>query len=103
MVAMGFALAGAGAIAFVESTRFPPAPAASAGTKEWGTQRTRPPPAAESAPVVDDDVGSASASAEASGEVPFDDLDEPVVDVEVHGSASAPSASSDPWPEEGSR
>ncbi len=84
MVGLGVALGAAGAVAFIESSRYPPAPPAEAGAHEWGTPRPRPEKPAASAPV------------EATGEVPTDDKDEPLIEVEIShsGTASAGSAES---------
>lgn len=84
MVGVGLALGAAGAVAFVESSRYPPAPPVEAGAHEWGTPRPRPEKPAASAPV------------ETEGEIPTDEQDEPLIEVEIShsGSASAGSAAS---------
>ncbi len=80
MIGIGIALGAAGAIAFVESTRYAPAPPAEAGAHEWGT-----PASARS------EIGSGSAAYSAtSAELPDLELEEPVIDVEIRGSSSHP-------------
>jgi hypothetical protein len=84
MVGVGIAIGAAGAVAFLESSRYPPAPSVEAGAHEWGTPRPRPEKPAASAPV------------ETEGEIPTDEQDEPLIEVEIShsGSASAGSAAS---------
>ncbi len=84
MVGVGIAIGAAGAVAFIESSRYPPVPSVEAGAQEWGTPRPRP------------EKPAASAAVEATGEIPTDDQDEPLIEVEIShsGSASAGSAAS---------
>jgi hypothetical protein len=82
MVGVGIAVGAAGTVAFLESSRYPPAPPVEAGAHEWGTPRPRP------------EKPAASDPGEATGEIPSDDQDEPLIEVEIShsGSASAGSA-----------
>lgn len=94
MFGLGVALGAAGVVAFVETSRYGPAPPAEEGANEWATPNPRPPKSA-----------TAAASGATSGEevdLELDDpsldgeLDEPIIDVEIKGSASSsasPSAS----------
>jgi len=81
MIGMGIAMGVAGAVAYLESSRFPPAPPAESGAREWGTARTRPPKT--SAPEVSDEVEDSVA----------DETSEPVIDVEISHSGRAPADS----------
>lgn len=74
MMGAGVALCAAGLIAYVESSRYGPAPPAEEGANEWATPRPRPPK-------------SASASATAS-DTTEPHPEDPVIDVSIRGSAS---------------
>jgi hypothetical protein len=73
MIGLGVALGAAGGVAFVESNRYGPAPPAEVGANEWATPNPKPPK---------------SAAVPASDEIDFE-LDEPLIDIEIRGSASA--------------
>lgn len=81
MIGIGIAVGAAGAVAYLESSRFPPAPPAESGAREWGTARTRPPKT--SAPEVLDEVEDSV----------VEETSEPVIDVEISHSGRAPADS----------
>jgi len=85
MLGLGVALGAAGVIAYVETSRYGPAPPAEEGANEWATPNPRPPKSA-----------SAAVSSDTSGEAVDLELEEPIIDVEINGSASAASAASSP-------
>ena len=78
MIGLGAAFCAAGVIAYVETSRFGPAPPAEAGANEWATPRPRPSKSASASSAV-------SAMAAESYEL---DLDDPIIDVSIRGSAS---------------
>ena len=86
MLGVGIAFSVAGVIVYLEMTRFDPPPT-QPQTHEWGTQRTKP-------------TKSSSASASASHPPEKNEVEEPVLDLSIEGSAviSASSAGS-PIPE----
>lgn len=87
MMGLGVALGAAGAVAFVEIHRFDPPPAAEAGAHEWGTPRPKPVKSAPLPAGSDDVVAETDTAAD-------DAWEEPVVDVEIRGSASVSASAS---------
>jgi hypothetical protein len=88
MMGLGVALGAAGAVALIEIHRFDPAPPAEAGAHEWGTPRPKP---VKSAALP---TGSREVGSEIDTETD-DAWEEPVVDVEIRGSASVSASASE--------
>jgi hypothetical protein len=81
MLGLGVALGAAGVIAYVETSRYGPAPPAEEGANEWATPNPKPPKSE-----------SAAVSAATSGDEVDLELEEPIIDVEINGSASVSSS-----------